>query len=103
AAGRSHACSVCIAHALGAAMHGLGAQTLPNHRLIAGFSFVTFQKSNAGDDPGTVENEIFRQYSLDLNYGYNERITLRGSLPFVEKDVQMTGASRENAYGLGDL
>jgi hypothetical protein len=99
----ARACSVCIAHALGAAMHGLGAQTLPHNHLIAGLSFVTFDKSNAGEDKGTTEHETFRQYSLDLNYGLNDRMTLRATVPFVDKDIALTGQPAENAHGLGDI
>jgi len=100
---RASACSVCIAHALGAAMHALGAQTLPNGTVIFGFNYATFTKSNEGEDPGTTEHETFNQYSFDVNYGLNDRVVLRLSVPWVDKDIRVTGEQSNNAHGLGDV
>lgn len=83
------ACSVCIAHALSAALHGIGAQTLGQHRLIVGISYTAFSKSNAGDTPGDTEHEDFSEVSLDLSYGLSDRVTVRGYVPYVSKRVQM--------------
>lgn len=100
---RSQACSVCIAHALGTALHGLGAQTLPHGTWVVGVNYTTFQKSNEGDAPGSTENEDFHQVSLDVIYGLSDRLNLRASVPFIDKRVTLTGSPSENASGLGDV
>jgi hypothetical protein len=100
---QAHACSVCIAHALGAALHGLGAQTLAHRSWVVGVNYTTFQKSNAGDDPGTFENEEFHQVSLEALYGLTDWFNLRVSVPFIDKTVKLTGMPDENASGLGDI
>src|SRR5579884_3392392 len=101
--GSARACSVCIAHAIGAALQRIGAQTFPRGTFVAGVSYLTFGKSSAGDDPGTLENEIYHQTSLDLSYGMTDRLLLQASLPFVNKHIQATGQPAATANGLGDM
>jgi hypothetical protein len=100
---QAHACSVCIAHAIGAALGGIGAQTLPNGQLVVGLSYLTFSKSNGTGTPGERENEDYSQVSLDFSKGLTDRLMLRGSIPFVDKAMQVTGQPRETAHGLGDV
>jgi hypothetical protein len=100
---QANACSVCIAHAIGAALHGIGAQTLPNGQLVIGLSYLTFGKSNGTGTPGERENEDYSQVSLDFSKGLTDRLMLRGSIPFVDKAIQVTGQPRETAHGLGDV
>ena len=98
----ANACSVCIAHAIGAALSGLGAQTLPHGKTTVGVSFLHFNKSNGTDNPSVTESESFSQYSIDFNHGLTDRIMLRGSLPFINKSISATGSPTERATGFGD-
>src|SRR5437016_4749274 len=98
-----HACSLCIAHALGAAMHGIGAQTLPHGQLIAGISFLTFTKTAGTEDPAVTEAENYHQVSLDATYGVSDRLLIRGSIPYVNKAIQQTGGPKDMSGGLGDI
>jgi len=102
AAGAANACSVCIAHAFGAALHAIGAQVMPQGKIVVGVSFVGFDKSNGADGGGT-EHERFRQISLDAQYGLNEQTMLTASIPYVFKSIKADGEDRQNASGLGDI
>ncbi len=92
----SQACSVCIAHALGAALHGIGAQTLAKGTKVVSVGFLGFDKTN-GDGLGGTEHEYYRQASLDFLYGVTDETTLTLSVPYVFKNID--GA---DSTGLGD-
>ena len=98
---QSQACSVCIAHMLGAALHGIGAQVLPKGKLVVGVSHLTFQKSNASESPGIREFETYKETSIGLAYGLTDQILLSADVPFVDKTIRADGES-ESARGLGD-
>lgn len=97
------ACSVCIAHALGAGLRALGAQTLHDGSTIVGLSFMSFSKSNAGDMPGTTEAHDQTEISLDVMHGLSSQWMLRANLPFVTKGLDMTGAPHDQSKGVGDI
>ena len=96
------ACSLCIAHATGGGLFGIGAQKLPRHRLLFAVSHLGFSKSNGTDIPGTVERENYHQTSLEGLYGLNDRLMLRVSLPQVTKSVTAGTNAPETVHGLGD-
>lgn len=97
------ACSVCIAHAMGAAMHGIGAQTIERGSLVVGQSYLDFAKTNAGDDPGTFEHETYREFGVNAAYGLTDRWQLRATLPWVQKSILADGSPRQSSQGLGDM
>ena len=98
----ANACSVCIAHALGAGLHGLGAQTLHKGASVFSISFVTTGKTQDGDDPGTKERENLYEYGINYQYGLTNNLTLRTYLPYVMRSIKVTGQPEENTSGLGD-
>lgn len=95
-------CSVCIAHALGASLHGIGAQVLEKKHVVLGFSGLGFDKSNGSDSSPGLEHERYRQVSLDAFYGLSNQVMLRASLPYVTKRISTDGAGAESSQGLGD-
>ncbi len=97
----AQACSVCIAHMLGAALHGIGAQTLPKGSLVVGTTYLGLSKSNAGEEPGTREFETYREASVGLAYGLSDRIMLGMAVPYVWKSIEADGVT-DKAAGLGD-
>lgn len=98
----ANACSVCIAHALGAALHGLGAQTLMKGKVVVGLSYLSFSKSNASETPGVEEHERYRQTSIEGLYGLTDEVMLELSIPMVDKRIEADGEV-EKASGLGDV
>lgn len=97
------ACSLCIAHAWGGGIFGLGAQNLKPHTGIFGISTLGFTKTNESETPGVLENEVFRQTSLEFSYGLGPRTMLRASLPTVHKSLTVGSDPSETASGLGDF
>lgn len=105
ASSTTHACSVCIAHALGAALHGFGAQTLhPGHGVI-GLSHLIFSKSNETDEGEgpAKEFEIFNQTSIEAAYGITGSLMGTASVPFVHKSIRVSDEPSESVSGLGDV
>ncbi len=99
----ANACSLCIAHALGAALHGIGAQTLHSHETVLAISYLQFDKSNGTDMPGITEKEKFNQTSIDFSTGITHRLMITGSIPFVNKSVTAVGSPKETNHGLADI
>ena len=108
----THACSVCIAHSLGAALHGFGAQTLPTRHGVVGLSYLTFSKSNAahhhddeevGADHELREFETFQQTSIEAAYGLSGSVMATVSVPFVHKSIRVDDGPSERASGMGDV
>lgn len=97
------ACSLCIAHAWGGGIFGLGAQNLKPHTGIFGVSTLGFSKSNESETSGVFEKEDFRQTSLEFSYGLGPRTLLRASLPTVHKSLTVGSDPSETARGLGDF
>jgi hypothetical protein len=102
-AGSSHACSVCIAHALGSAIHAIGSQTLPKGATIVGIAYTSFSKSQAGDTPGTSESHRQTQMDIDVMHGLSDSCMLRLSMPYVYKGLAATGTDTINTNGPGDI
>jgi hypothetical protein len=96
-AATSRACSVCIAHAIGAALHGIGSQTLMRGTKVLSIGFIGFDKTNAAEGGGSLEHEHYRQLSLDALYGLTDETTLTASVPYVLKSID--GA---RTMGVGD-
>ncbi|MBS1713047.1 MAG: transporter [Armatimonadetes bacterium] len=107
----AHACSVCIAHSLGAAIHGFGAQTLHGRHGVVGITYLTFSKSNAAhhdeEEEGPAhearEFETFQQTSIEASYGLNSSVMATVSVPFVHKSIRMDDGPTEKASGMGDI
>ncbi len=100
----ANACSVCFAHALGAALQGLGAQTLERHKTIVGFEFLSFNKSNAAETPGEREREHHREYVLSVFHGITDQWTVGANLPYIDNTIVTTGVEEdEHSRGLGDM
>ena len=97
----AQACSVCIAHMLGATLHGIGAQVLPKGEVVFGVSHLTFNKSNAGEEEGSREFETYHETTLGVAYGLTDRIMLSASLPSVTKTIN-SDEGRQSASGIGD-
>lgn len=102
-AGTAHACSVCIAHALGSAIHAIGSQTLPKGVTIVGVTYETFNKSQAGEIPGTAESHHQTQLDFQAIHGLTDNIMLQLDVPYVYKSLAATGEDRVNTKGLGDI
>ncbi len=102
-AATSQACSVCIAHAIGAGLQAIGSQTLAKGKTIMGFSYRRFSKSNSGEMPGTIESHSQSELSLDVLHGLTNQWMLRASVPQVGKQLAMTGAPNTQTSGLGDI
>jgi len=99
----SQACSVCIAHAIGAGLHALGAQTLHKGATIVGISYSDFSKSNAGELAGTTESHDQHEWSVEVAHGLSPQLMLRASVPYVTKKLSMTGDPSITTRGLGDI
>jgi hypothetical protein len=100
--GVSHACSVCIAHALGAAFRGLGAQTAEKGITIAGVSYTVTSQSQAGEEEGTVETHYHREIDFDFTHSLTKNWTLRANIPLVHNRID--GPDEFQATnGLGDI
>lgn len=102
-ASHADACSLCIAHATGGGLFGIGAQKLKAHTALLGISHLGFAKTNAGEGEGEIERENFHQTSLEGLYGIDERLMARLSIPSIAKSIQMGDAAAESASGLGDV
>ncbi len=102
-AAHASACSVCIAHPIGAGLQALGAQTLHKGSVVIGLSYTAFSKSQAGDLPGTTERHRQGETMLDVMKGLDDRWMLRASVPFLTKRMDMTGDPTVNTQGLGDI
>lgn len=101
--GDAWACSVCIAHAFGSAIHAIGAQTIHNGGTVVGVSFTSFSKDQDGEDPGTTEGHRQSEYDLHILHGLNDQWMLRADIPFVFKRLTMTGEAPTDTRGLGDI
>lgn len=99
----AQACSVCIAHAFGAAIHAVGSQTLHKGSTVVGISYSAFSKSQAGEDPGSRESHHQSEISLDVLHGLNDQWMLRANLPYVFKSLEETGEEKVETRGLGDI
>lgn len=99
----ANACSVCIAHAIGAGLQAIGAQVLEKNHMIVGISYESFSKSQDGETPGTTEKHDQTQMSIDLLKGLNDQVMLRASIPYVYKRLSATGESPIDTQGLGDI
>ena len=99
----TQACSVCIAHAFGAGIHAIGSQTLHKGATVVGISYTTFSKSQAGEDPGTTESHDQHEIGLDVLHSLNDQLMLRANVPYVVKQLSMTGEEDINMRGLGDI
>ena len=98
----SHAwCSVCIAHALGAMLHGIGAQTMAGGHGVVGVSCFTFSKSTAADDNGVPSREFY-QTNLEASYGICGNLMASISVPFVSKSIALANSPGNSSSGLGD-
>lgn len=102
-ASASQACSVCIAHALGAAIHAIGSQTLPKGTTIVGLSYTSFSKSQAGETVGTTESHHHTEMDIEVMHGLNDNTMIRLSMPYVYKSLAMTGDPTVLTQGLGDI
>lgn len=101
AAGNASACSLCIAHAMGGGLFGIGAQQLRPHASLFGVTHLAFSKSNALDEGGR-EVEHFQQTSLEGLFGVDPQLMARVSLPMVYKRLRAGSDPAESASGLGD-
>jgi len=101
--GSASACSVCIAHALGSAIHAIGAQTLHKGGTVVGVSFTSFSKDQDGEDAGTTEGHRQAEYDLHILHGLNDQWMLRADVPYIFKRLTMTGESPTDTQGLGDI
>lgn len=99
----SQACSVCIAHAFGAAIHAVGSQTLHKGSTVIGVSYSAFSKSQAGEDPGSSESHHQSEIALDILHGLTDEWMLRGNIPYVFKSLEETGEEKVETKGLGDI
>lgn len=97
--GSASACSVCIAHALGSAIHAIGAQTLHKGGTVVGVSFTSFTKDQNGEDPGTTEGHRQTEYDLHILHGLNDQWMLRANVPYIFKRLTMTGEGPINTQG----
>jgi hypothetical protein len=102
-ANSSFACSVCIAHALGSAIHAIGSQTLPKGATIVGVTYSSFSKSQAGNVVGTTESHRQTQMDFDVMHGISDSWMLRLSMPYVYKSLVATGEDPVNTNGFGDI
>ena len=68
-----------------------------------GISYSSFNKSQAGELPGTTEKHTQNQYSLDLMAGINDQVMLTATIPYVTKSLSVTGDSPINTRGIGDI
>lgn len=103
AAASANACSVCIAHALGSAIHSIGAQTLHKGGTVVGISFTTFNKSQDGEEPDTTESHRQSEYDIRFLHGLNEQWMLRADVPYIFKRLSMTDEEPTDTKGLGDI
>ena len=113
----SQACSVCIAHAMGAAIHAIGSQTVPKGTTVIGISYSSFTKSQSEEvmmgknlrvrplADGNLIEERHRQSQFDVEviHGINENTVLRVSIPYIYKSLSMTGEETVRTHGLGDV
>jgi len=99
----SQACSVCIAHAIGAGLRALGAQSLHHGKTIIGFSYLNFAKSNVGDVAGTTEKHSQNEYTLEALHGLSDSWMVHVTAPYVMKSLLATGAAPVRTQGLGDI
>lgn len=97
----ARACSVCIAHMLGGALHGIGAQVLPKGKSVFGVSHLTFNKSNAGEEPGEREFETYHETAIGFAHGLTDRVMLSGNVPYITKTIN-SPEGRESTTGMGD-
>ena len=65
----ANACSVCIAHALGAGIYGIGAQTLRAHQSVFSIGYLTSGKSQDGE----VEFLQAHRCSPGVGFGISRR------------------------------
>lgn len=101
--GPASACSVCIAHAFGSAIHAVGSQTLHKGGTVIGVSFTSFFKDQNGEDAGTTEGHRQSEYDFHMHHGLNDQWMLRANVPFVYKRLTMTGEEAINTQGIGDI
>ena len=99
----AEACSLCIANSVGSGVHGVGAQTLPHGTLVASWNTLTFDKSNATEDPGGRESHRLYQTGLGLNYGLTDQLMVRVDVPYAWHSMRETGMPRERSHGFGDV
>lgn len=100
----SNACSVCFAHALGAALQGLGAQTLAKGKTLVGLEFLSFNKSNVGEELGAREREHHREYVVTVLHGLTDQVTVGATLPYIDNTIIQAGIEEpdKHARGFGD-
>jgi hypothetical protein len=96
------ACSICFAHAFGAALQGIGAQTLERRHTVVGLSYSAFSKSNAGETPGSSEKEVHQEYLLSVLHGVSDQLMLGATVPYVDNTIHSSEGPDERASGLGD-
>lgn len=99
----THACSVCIAHAFGAGIHAVGAQTLHHGTTVIGISYLSFSKSQAGEAIGTGEKHDQQEIALDILHSINDQWMLRANLPYEIRKLSMTGEDSVTTRGFGDF
>lgn len=98
----TQACSVCIAHALGAGLQAIGAQSLHHGKVILGTTFTSFSKSQAGELPGTNEHHSQTEINFEAMAGLADNWMIRASVPYVRKTLDATGEERDTSQGIGD-
>jgi hypothetical protein len=96
------ACSVCIAHAMGAAFHAIGAQTMPKGTTVVGVSYSAFSKSQDGEMANTRESHRQSEFDFEVMHSLSDSLTLRASVPYVFKTLEMTGEESVRTRGIGD-
>lgn len=99
----SYACSVCIAHAFGAGIHAVGAQTLHHGTTVIGVSYLSFSKSQAGETIGSEEKHDQQEIALDILHSINDQWMLRANLPYEIRKLSMTGEDPVTTRGFGDF
>lgn len=64
-----------------------------------------FHYMSSGDDPSSANRDMTAKAAVSvLGYGVNEKLTLVGMLPYVDKSLEMRDAGiKRNNQGLGDL
>lgn len=100
-ASSAQACSVCIAHALGAALSSIGAQTLEKGSTVVGLSYMSLSKSNRNEEGGT-ERHSENQISLDVLHGLSDQLMLDVSISYVHKRLKDGDEPAVRASGIGD-
>ena len=103
---QASACSICIAHAIGAGLSGVGAQTLGHGKFTFGVSTLTFSKTQTSEeeteDALVQEKHDHQETTFELSYGLTDQLLLRSSLPYVTRGLTVGSDPAIVTQGLGD-